>query len=73
MNHTPLELALNKRFFDDSAPAYLQDMQDIYKHGIAGGFSGFIYSSELAEFFEEHESDIEDLLNDMGITLNECE
>ena len=71
MNTTALELALNIRFFDDTKLDYLCDLQDIANHGIAGGFSGFIYSTELAEFFDEHETDFEDLLNDMGITLNE--
>ena len=68
---TDLELALNKRFLNDEDGDYLCDMKDIATHGIAGGFSGFIYSTELCEFFDEHESDIEDLLHDMDISLND--
>ena len=62
---TNLETALNTRFDDPS------EVCDVANHGITGGFSGFIYSTELAEFFDEHESDIEDLLHDMDITLND--
>ena len=41
-----------------------QEMDDINAHGIAGGFSGFIYISEINEFFYEFESEIEDFYYD---------
>ena len=57
--------ALEERFTDPD------EIRDIVNHGIDSGFDGFLYSTELAEFFEEHEDDIEDYLNDMGMTLND--
>ena len=59
---TNLEKALTDRFTDQS------EINDIAKHGCAGGVSGFIYSSELFDFFQEHESDIEDAIHDAGLT-----
>ena len=64
-----LAKALDERFLSDEDGR--SDLVDIVNHGIASGFSGFIYSTELAEFFDEHESDIEDMLDDMDITLND--
>jgi hypothetical protein len=58
---TNLERALSERFTDSS------EIRDVAKHGCSGGVSGFIYSSELFEFFNEHESDIEDVLDEVGI------
>ena len=60
-----LEETLAARFDDDD------EVRDIYNHGIMGGFSGFIYSSELYEFFDRYESEIEDALDDAGYTLND--
>jgi len=58
-----LEDTLRARFDDDD------EVRDIYNHGIMGGFSDFIYSGELYEFFERFESEIEDALDDAGFTL----
>ena len=63
-----LEQTLDERFTGEDGRS---DLIDIVNHGIAGGFSPFLYSTELCEFFDEHESDIEDLLNDMDISLND--
>ena len=41
-----------------------QEMDDINTHGISCGFSGFIYYSEINEFFNEFESEIEDFYYD---------
>ena len=49
---------LDERFED------IDEIKDIYKHGLAGGVSGFIYYSEIREFFFKHENDIEDYLTD---------
>ena len=40
----------------------------LLKHGCAGGVSGFIYSSELFDFFQEHEEDIETFIDDAGLS-----
>jgi hypothetical protein len=60
---TDLERALSHRFTDQS------EITDVANHGCSGGVSGFIYSSELFEFFNEHESDIEDVLHELGFTF----
>lgn len=62
---TNLERALSQRFTDQS------EILDVAKYGCSGGVSGFIYSSELFDFFNEHESDIEDVLNELGLSLND--
>jgi hypothetical protein len=58
---TNLERALSHRFTDQA------EIRDVANHGCIGGVSGFIYSSELFEFFNEHESDIEDILNELDM------
>jgi len=62
---TNLERALSLRFTDTS------EIKDVAKHGCSGGVSGFIYSSELFEFFNEHESDIEDVIHELGFTFTD--
>ena len=62
---TKLKAALDARFTDFS------ELEDITNYGMASGFSGFIYSTEVAEFFDEHESDIEDVLDELDIQLNQ--
>ncbi len=56
---------LENRFED------IDEVRDISNHGITGGFSGFIYSTELAEFFDRYEDDIAEHLEDMGITVSD--
>ena len=63
-----LNQALDARF---NGTEGLQELEDITKHGMAGGVSGFIYSTELAEFFDEHENAIEETLTDMDIRLED--
>jgi hypothetical protein len=58
---TNLERALSERFTDSS------EIRDVANYGCSGGVSGFIYSSELFDFFNEHENDIEDILNELDI------
>ena len=48
--------ALDKRFND------FDECKDVMNHGMSGGFSGFIYTSEINEFFDEHMGEIEDYL-----------
>ena len=62
---TKLNEALAQRFTD------ADEIKDVAQYGCSGGVSGFIYSSELFDFFNEHEDDIEDVLNDLGLTLTD--
>ena len=63
-----LEATLDARFSD---PEYPDELKDICVHGMSAGFSGFIYSSELYDFFEKYEDEIEDLLADADIALSQ--
>ena len=53
--------ALEERFDD------IDEVRDIARHGMSGGFSGFIYSSELHEFYDKYEDEIEEYLYEMDI------
>ena len=57
--------ALDARFTD------LDECKDVANYGCIGGVSGFIYSTELAEFFDKHEDDIEDTLQHLLIALHD--
>ena len=57
--------ALENRFDD------IDEVKDITRHGMSGGFSGFIYSSELYEFYDKYEDDIEEYLYEMDIKPHE--
>jgi hypothetical protein len=59
-----LTKALSERFTDPC------EIMDVARYGCSGGVSGFIYSSELYDFFEEHEDAIEDLMEEVGITYS---
>ena len=58
--------ALNARFDGDTA-----EMLDVAKYGCIAGVSGFIYSTELAEFYDEHEDDIEHVLDMHDVRLHD--
>jgi hypothetical protein len=62
---TNLERARSHRFTDQA------EIHDIANHGCAGGVSGFIYYSEILDFFNEHESDIEDILEQLEVSLTQ--
>ena len=66
-DHSPLERALRKRF---SGAEGLDELKDITKHGCSGGVGGFIYSTELAIFFDEYEEDIETVLEELQLPLS---
>ena len=57
--------ALTARFTD------ADEIKDVANYGCAGGVSDFIYSGELAEFFNNYEDEIEDVMYDYGITYQE--
>ena len=48
------------------------EVQDVANHGIQSGFSGFLYTTEIVEFYNEHEDALLEYLNDMDITLAQC-
>ena len=52
-----LEQTLEARFSGEDG---LGEMVDIHNHGIMGGFHGFMYTTELNNFFSEFEGEIED-------------
>ena len=58
-------VALCERFDDHD------EMRDVATYGCAAGVSGFIYSTELREFFLDHEDEIEDVMHDCGLTLTD--
>ena len=52
--------------FDDPA-----EIKDVANYGCSGGVSGFIYSTELAEFFDHYEDQIENVMYDFDITYQD--
>lgn len=59
------QLGYGKDYFDETEfREVVQTAQDICDHGIAGGFSGFIYYSETEDFFNRHETRITDYFED---------
>jgi hypothetical protein len=55
---TTLILTLANRFDDPD------EIRDVSNHGISGGFSGFLYTYEINDFYNEFEDEIEDMLVD---------
>lgn len=62
---TTLNQTLAERFAD------LDEIKDVAQYGCSGGVNGFIYSSELYDFFEKHEDEIEDTMEVHGITYSD--
>jgi len=49
-----------------------EELRDITRHGLSGGVSGFIYTSELRELFGDYEDEILDYcIQDCGVTLSD--
>ena len=63
---TRLHYALSERFQD------LDEIKDVARHGCIGGVSGFIYHNEIQKFYFEHQSDISDKMNELGLTLKDA-
>ena len=42
----------------------LDELKDIATHGMSGGVSGFIYTKDLVEWFDENDDEIQDYLSD---------
>ena len=53
--------ALAERFDD------MDEIKDVAEYGCAAGVSDFIYSTELAEFFDKYEDEIETELDGLGL------
>lgn len=49
----------------------LDQLNDIASHGMAQGVSGFIYSTELANIFDQHEESIFNYLDELAFELGE--
>ena len=61
---TTLLQALDARFTD------MSELMDISNHGIDTGIHGFIYNDEIVDFYDDHEDDILDVINELGFTPN---
>ena len=57
--------ALAERFDD------MDEIKDVAEYGCAAGVSGFIYSTELAEFFDKYEDEIECELDSYGLKYDD--
>lgn len=62
---TRLEDALAARFTD------AVEIQDVAEYGCSGGVSDFIYNSEIRDFFNEYEDDIENTIADLGYDIKD--
>ena len=60
-----LHTALSARFTD------ADEIKDVANHGCIGGVSGFIYYTETERFFDEHEDEINDYLNELGYSMDD--
>ncbi|AXF42064.1 hypothetical protein STIP37_2 [Synechococcus T7-like phage S-TIP37] len=49
----------------------MDELNDIATHGMEGGVSGFIYSSELFDIYEEHEDTIMSYLDEWAFDVGE--
>ena len=61
-NVSPMFDALAERFDD------MDEIKDVAEYGCQAGVSDFIYSSELCEFFDKYEDEIETELDTLGLT-----
>jgi hypothetical protein len=61
-NVSPMFDALAERFDD------MDEIKDVAEYGCAAGVSDFIYSTELAAFFDRYEDEIETELDAYGLT-----
>ena len=64
-NVSPMYDALAERFDD------MDEIKDVAEYGCAAGVSDFIYSSELASFFDRYEDEIETELDAYGLTYDD--
>ena len=60
-----LQEALAQRFTDPG------EIKDVARYGCAAGVSGFIYSTELHDFFDTYTDEIWDTLEELGVQLSD--
>lgn len=48
-----------------------ESLEDVMNHGASGGFSGFIYYTETAAFFEKHKKAIIKMVKEMASTMGQ--
>ena len=60
-----LQEALAQRFND------LSEMMTIAQHGCSGGVSGFIYSTELHDFFDTYNDEIWNTLEELDVHMSD--
>lgn len=60
-----LHTALSERFTDPD------EIRDVANHGCIGGVSGFIWTSDNVRFFDEHEEEIYNYLNDCEMSMKD--
>ena len=65
-----LDETLAKRF-EPGTEDGISEIRDIVNHGIACGYSGFTYYSDTIAFFNEFKYEIEQRLDDMGLTMSD--
>ena len=51
--------------FDTKTEDGIGEMEDICRHGINGGYHGFVYTYEINQFFHEFENEIENYFYDI--------
>ena len=70
---TPTKSLMTNRLFDALEQRFddFDEVKDISRHGMSGGFNGFIYTYELREFFDKYENEIEDLMYEVGVTYED--
>ena len=64
-NVSPMFDALAERFDD------MDEIKDVAEYGCQAGVSDFIYSTEIAEFFDKYEDEIEDELDTYGLKYDD--
>ena len=60
-----LQEALAQRFTDQD------EIRDVARYGCSGGVSGFIYSTELHDFFDTYTDEIWDKLEELDVHMSD--
>ncbi len=61
---------MTNRLFDTLEERFddIDEVKDIARYGMSGGFNGFIYTGEVRDFFLKYEDEIEGLMHEMDVT-----
>jgi sugar phosphate isomerase/epimerase len=75
MELNKLELNIYNQLGSDNEDEFIETLKDVCRGGANAGFSGFTYSSELLEFYNDNKKlileELKELASDMGIGLLE--